>query len=67
MKQILLFISMAVIGIGLYLKLFYDVPDSQAQINFFVSWFFIIIGTGSLLSNIFWGNKADKNSRNKNE
>lgn len=57
MKQIFLFISLAVIGIGLYLKFFYDVPDAQERINFFVSWFFIIIGVGSLLANIFWTNK----------
>jgi hypothetical protein len=65
MRQILLFISIAVIGGGLYLKLFYDVPDSQTQINFFVSWFFIIIGVGSLLVNIFWGNTGDKENRNR--
>lgn len=64
MRQILLFISIAVIGGGLYLKLIYDVPDSQAQINFFVSWFFIVIGAGSLLVNIFWGNTGGK-KRNK--
>jgi dipeptide/tripeptide permease len=55
MKQIFLFISLAVLAVGLYLKFFYDVPDAQEQINFFVSWFFIIIGLGSLLANLFWG------------
>ncbi len=54
MKQIFLFISLAVIGVGLYLMYFYDVPDAQAAINFFVSWFFIIVGISSLLINIFW-------------
>ncbi len=57
MKQIFLFISIAIICIGLYLKLFYDVPDAQEQINFFVSWFLIIIGTASLLINVFWNHK----------
>lgn len=57
MKQIFLFVSIAIICVGLYLKLFYDVPDAQEQINFFVSWFLIIIGTGSLLTNIFWDHK----------
>jgi hypothetical protein len=54
MKQILLFISLAVIGAGLYFKFLYDVPDSQENINFFVSWFLIIIGVASLLINLFW-------------
>jgi heme/copper-type cytochrome/quinol oxidase subunit 4 len=63
MKQIFLFISLAVIGIGLYLKFFYDVPDAQERINFFVSWFFIIIGVGSLLANIFWTNKRKPNTK----
>ncbi len=57
MKQIFLFISFIVIGLGLYLKYFYDVPDEQMTINFFTSWFFIIIGIGSLLINIFWTTK----------
>lgn len=56
MRQIFLFISLAIIGAGLYLKFFYDVPDSQATINFFASWFFIITGVSSLLMNIFWSN-----------
>lgn len=59
MKQIFLFISIAIICIGLYLKLFYDVPDAQEQINFFVSWFLIIVGAGSLLINLFWSNKKN--------
>ena len=54
MSQIFLFISLAVIGAGLYLKFLYDVPDSQAAINFFVSWFLIIIGTSGFLINVFW-------------
>jgi hypothetical protein len=54
MKQIFLFISLIVIGIGAYLKFFYDVPDSQEAINFFVSWFLIIVGIASLLINLFW-------------
>ena len=54
MKQIFLFISLIVIGIGAYLKFFYDVPDSQEAINFFVSWFLIVVGIASLLINLFW-------------
>jgi hypothetical protein len=54
MKQIFLFISIVLIGIGAYLKLFYDVPDSQESINFFTSWFLIIIGISSLLINLVW-------------
>ncbi len=54
MKQIFFFVSLFVIGIGVYLKFFYDVPDSQESINFFVSWFLIIIGASSLLINLVW-------------
>jgi hypothetical protein len=54
MRPIFLFISFAVIGFGLYLNLLYDVPDSQEKINFFTSWFLIIIGISSLLVNLFW-------------
>jgi hypothetical protein len=54
MRQIFLFISLAVLCFGLYLRLFYDVPDSQEKINFFVSWFLIIIALSSLLINLFW-------------
>jgi hypothetical protein len=53
MKQIFLFISLITLGAGLYLKFFYDVPDAQAPINFFVSWFLIIIAIASFLINIF--------------
>jgi hypothetical protein len=60
MKQIFLFISFIVIGLGLYLKYFYDVPDEQMTINFFTSWFFIIIGISSLLINIFWTTKKNQ-------
>ncbi len=56
MKQIFLFVSLAVLGFGAYLKFFYDVPDSQIQINFFVGWFLIIVGIASLLMNLFWRN-----------
>ena len=62
MKQVFLFISFIVTGAGIYLKYFYDVPDSQIEINFFVSWFFIIVGISSLLINIFW--KTKKPPRN---
>jgi ABC-type transport system involved in cytochrome c biogenesis permease subunit len=54
MKQVFLFISLIIVGAGIYLKFFYDVPDSQTGINFFVSWFFVIVGVSSLLINIFW-------------
>jgi hypothetical protein len=62
MRQIFLFVSLAVIGFGLYLKFFYDTPDEQIAINFFVSWFLLIVGTSSLLMNLFWSKK--KKQRN---
>ncbi len=62
MKQIFLFVSLAVIGFGLYLKFFYDTPDEQITINFFVSWFLIIVGTSSLLMNLFWASKKKQKS-----
>ena len=57
MRQIFLFVSLAILCFGLYLRLFYDVPDSQEKINFFVSWFLIIIGISSLLINLLWDTK----------
>jgi hypothetical protein len=54
MRQVFLFISLAIVGAGIYLKLFYDVPDNQEVINFFVSWFLIILGISSALMNLFW-------------
>jgi len=57
MRQVFLFVSLAILCFGLYLRLFYDVPDSQEKINFFVSWFFIIIGISSLLTNLLWDTK----------
>ncbi|MCX5704335.1 MAG: hypothetical protein NT066_07615 [Candidatus Omnitrophica bacterium] len=54
MRQVFFFISLALLGFGIYLKYIYDVPDAAETINFFTSWFFIIIGTASLLINAFW-------------
>jgi hypothetical protein len=54
MRQLFLFVSLAVVGFGVYLKYLYDVPDTQETINFFVSGFLIIVGIGSLLVNLFW-------------
>lgn len=65
MRQVFLFVSLAIIGLGLYLKFFYDVPDAQSTINFFTSWFFIIVGTSSLLINIFWGSPKNSNKEQK--
>jgi hypothetical protein len=62
MRQIFLFVSLAIIGFGLYLKFFYDTPDDQIMINFFVSWFSIIVGTSSLLMNLFWSSKKKQRS-----
>jgi hypothetical protein len=65
MRQIFLFVSLAVIGFGLYLKFFYDTPDEQITINFFVSWFLVIVGASSLLMNLAWS--ASNKQRNKDE
>jgi hypothetical protein len=54
MRQFFLFVSLAVLSAGVYLKFFFDVPDSQERINFFVSGFLLIIGVSSLLINLFW-------------
>jgi hypothetical protein len=62
MRRVFLFVSLAIIDIGLYLKFFYDVPDSQETINFFTSWFLIIVGISSLLINLFWGSPKNKKS-----
>jgi hypothetical protein len=56
MRQVFLFISLAIVGVGIYLKCFYDVPDNLEVINLFVSWFLIIIGISSMLINLFWKN-----------
>ena len=63
MKQIFIFVSLLVLGCGLYLKFFYDVPDDRETINFFVSGFLIIIGLSSLLINLFWS--TPKKEHNK--
>ncbi len=63
MRQIFLFISLGVLGFGLYLRFFYDVPDAQITINFFTSWFLIIVGGASLLMNLFWSSAKRKNGK----
>jgi hypothetical protein len=65
MRQVFLFISLAIVSAGIYLKFFYDVPDNQEVINFFVSWFLIIIGISSALINLFW--KTQKPRRTNRE
>jgi hypothetical protein len=63
MKQILFFIPLILIGFGIYFKYFYDVPDVQETVNFFTSWFFIIVGVAGLLVNLFWSSsKKIKNN-----
>jgi hypothetical protein len=53
-KQIFIFISVGLVGLGLYLNFFYDAPDSQATANFFTSWFLVIVGIAGLLINLLW-------------
>jgi hypothetical protein len=62
MKQVFLFVSLAIVGVGIYLKFFFDVPDNQEVINFFVSWFLIIIGISSMLINVFWKTHKSRNT-----
>jgi len=62
MKQVILFISLAIVGVGIYLKFFFDVPDNQEVINFLVSWFLIIIGISSILINVFWKTHKSRNT-----
>ena len=54
MRHLFLIVSFTVLGFGLYLWLFYDVPDSQIVNNFYVSRFLVIIGAASVLMNLFW-------------
>ena len=54
MRQIFFFIALALVGFGVFLKVFYDVPDAQETVNFFTSWFFIIVGAASALIVVFW-------------
>lgn len=54
MRQLFLFISLGVLGFGIYLWQFYDVPDSQIMVNFYVSRFLAIAGAASILMNLFW-------------
>jgi FtsH-binding integral membrane protein len=57
MRQIFFFIALALVGFGLFLRLFYDVPDAQETVNFFTSWFFIIVGAASALIVLFWSRR----------
>ncbi len=54
MKQLLTVLFLLSVAGGLYLKFFYDVPDAEEQINFFVSWFLVIVGLAGFLITIFW-------------
>jgi len=54
MRYVSLFLSLFVLGVGVYLKFLYDVPDNQESINFFASRFLIIVGVSTLLINLFW-------------
>lgn len=65
MKQIFFFISLAVLGFGIYLKFFYDVPDAKETINFFTGGLFIIIGIASLLINLFWSSPKKLNKHHE--
>lgn len=65
MKQILYFISLAVLLFGLYLKFIYDVPDSEEKTNYFVSGFLIIMGISTLLINLFWDNTEKPKEKNE--
>jgi hypothetical protein len=62
-KQIFILVSLVVLGCGIYLKFFYDVPDDQETTNFFVSGFLMITGISTLLINLFWD--AQKKKRNE--
>jgi hypothetical protein len=54
MRLVVLFLSLGILLVGVYLKLFYDVPDNQEAINFFVSGFLLIVGIGGALMAFFW-------------
>jgi hypothetical protein len=63
MRYVSFFLSLFVLGVGAYLKFIYDVPDSQESINFFTSWFLIIIGVSTILINLFWKVPRRKENR----
>ena len=65
MRRIFLLISLALLGFGGYLKFFYDVPDAEEKVNFFTSWFFVIIGAASLLMNLFWSSPKKTNKHHE--
>jgi hypothetical protein len=54
MRLVTLFLSLGILLVGVYLKLFYDVPDNQETINFFVSGFLLIVGIGGALMALLW-------------
>jgi hypothetical protein len=54
MRRVFVFLSLAVLGLGIYLKVAYDVPDSQETINFFVSGFLMIAGGSGFLITLLW-------------
>ncbi|MCX6843987.1 MAG: hypothetical protein NTX53_17120 [candidate division WOR-3 bacterium] len=58
MRQVFFFVALALVGFGLFLKLFYDVPDAQETVNFFTSWFFIIVGAAAALIVLFWSRRG---------
>ena len=60
MRQLFLFISLGVLCFGIYLWQFYDVPDSQIMINFYVSRFLTIAGAASVLMNLFWSSRKKR-------
>lgn len=61
MRQIFLFIALIVLGFGIYLWQFYDVPDAQIMTNFYVSRFLAIAGSAGILMNLFWSGSKKHN------
>ncbi len=54
MKPLFALLSLALLAVGAYLLLWYDVPDVQAATNQFAGGALLILGCASLLLNAFW-------------
>ena len=67
MKQLFTLISFGILGFGIYLGVFYDVPDSAQQMNFFMSWLLSIVGVAGVLIGLFWSEQHSSKNLHHND